>query len=226
MDRSLTGSLAAKLPLESPLHRMRRYDEGARVVKRCRQSPPKNIEVSRRKILRVIQRQEVMKHEHVAKVVPTLQPPEKDRVFEPMLRDIEIDRAVRDAERPVVKDASSAALPASLSLTVVGLARMPTRFRQVAIGRRREPVQNSRKGRLARAAGRRGPPRPRQVNDSARLLNREEMRSPQPVMQAGRHGAEPREMRCVGKIDPVDPRRSQLRQSRNQMGDVEDNRPL
>ena len=107
MHRSRRRSLTMKLLFEAPLDRLRRDDEGVRVEKRGGKPPAKDVEVGGRKKLRIIHRQKIMNHEHVAEIVSPLQPPEKDRVLEQVLCDIEIDRAVWNTERAIVEDAAS-----------------------------------------------------------------------------------------------------------------------
>ena len=115
MNRSWTRSLAMKFLLEAPLDRPRRNDEGARMEKRGGKPPAKDPEVGGGEKLRVIKGQKIVKHEDIAEVVSPLEPLKKLRIFEQVLRNIEIDRARRDAELAIVEDAAPQLLKASRS---------------------------------------------------------------------------------------------------------------
>ena len=213
VDRSPARSLATKFQFEPLLDRVRRHQKCVCMEKGRRQPPAKNPQIVRREILRIVQRKEVVNHEHIAEVVPFLKPIEEDRAFEQVLGNVEINRAARNAQRCVVEDAAPGLAEEPPDLGSPRLAKLPTGLLQVWIGRRCEPLGNcgaSRARRLCRVGY---PQRSGQGDKLAGLFDGIEMRARQSVVNPCSHSARTGKMRGVGQIDSVDAGRRQLGQS-------------
>ena len=201
LDLNRAGALAqfAKLPLESRLNCLARDEKHISVSDRRREAAAEDDEVRGGEIFREVNRQQIVEHENGRDVVAPVEPIEKERMFEEMLRDVEIDPAVGRPKRTVMKEPAAKLAPIQMQ-SACGFA-VASRNRHAISRRDRERFAQSTKD-LASLAGPQGSG---ERDEALRLLIGKQMRAPQTVVDR-RCARTAHEMAGIGEIDAVDAR--------------------